>query len=279
MTGPAPDLAGSARALLFVPGNRPERFAKAAAAGADVVVVDLEDAVPAGEKEGAREAVAAWLGDGALPHGMGAAVRVNAVGTPWHEADVAAVAGHAAAVVLPKAEPGEALESLAARTPVVALVETATGILDAREVAGVPGVVRLAIGTFDLAVELGVDPLDREALLAARSAVVLASAVAGLPGPVDGVRAAIDDDAGLHEEATAARRLGYAGKLCIHPRQVPTVLGVFRPTDEEAAWARSVLAAVDPGTGVARVDGAMVDKPVLDRARRILEQLGQKENT
>jgi len=268
--------AESARTLLFVPGTRPERFAKAVAAGADLVVIDLEDAVPAGEKEAAREAAAAWLAQGNR-----AAVRVNAADTAWHAADVAAVAQHAAAVVLPKAEAGDALALLGRAAPTIALLETSTGILDARAVAGTPGVVRLAIGTFDLAVELGVDPLDREALLASRSALVLASASAGLAGPVDGVRAAIDDEAGLRDETVAARRLGFAGKLCIHPRQVAPVCEVLRPTEDEVAWARRILTVVDATDtgGVAAIDGAMVDKPVVDRARRILDTLDSTPDT
>ena len=265
MTG----LAEAARTLLFVPGDRPDRFAKAAAAGADLVVVDLEDAVAAEAKETAREAVASWLADGHV-----AAVRINAAGTPWHAADLAAVAGRAAAVVLPKAEPGAALTAVGRAAPTIALLETAAGILDARPVATTPGVCRLAVGTFDLAAELGIDPLDREALLASRSALVLASAAAGLAGPVDGVRARLDDEPGLREETAAARRLGFTGKLCIHPRQVATVHDVLRPTDEEVAWARRILDSVIEGAieggGAVKVDGAMVDKPVLDRARRIL---------
>jgi len=285
----------TARTLLFVPGDRPERFAKATAGGADLVVVDLEDAVPTGQKETARSAVSAWL-TGAQPPATPVAIRVNGAGTPWHPADVAAVAeltgaGLLAGVVLPKAEPGEALTDLGATCPTLALVETAVGVLDARAVAATPGVRRLAVGSLDLAAELGVDPLDQQALLGGRSALVYASAAAGLPGPVDGVRAAIDDEAGLREEAEAARRLGYAGKLCIHPRQVPVVRTAFAPTAGEVSWARRVLDAVDDpgatgatpdaatGTGaVVTVDGAMVDKPVLDRARRILAHTAEQEN-
>lgn len=256
----------TARTLLFVPGNRPERFDKAAAAGADLVVLDLEDAVAPAEKEQARAAVAAWLAEG-----HAAAVRVNGADTPWHDDDVAAVAGHAAALVLPKAEPGEALTRLGAGSiPVLALVETAAGVLDARAVAATPGVRRLAFGSFDLASELGVDPADQLALTSARSQLVFASAAAGIAGPVDGVRGAVDDEEGLREEAGIARRLGFTGKLCIHPRQVGPVADVLRPSEAELAWARSVLAAAEGIDGVAKVDGQMVDKPVVDRARRLL---------
>lgn len=271
-----PDRCEAARTLLFVPGDRPERFAKAAAAGADLVMIDLEDAVPPSAKDTARAHAQAHLREVGT-----VAVRVNAVGTPRHDADVTALAGTDAVVMLPKAEPGDALTGVAdAGHPLLALVETAAGVLGAAAVAATPGVRRLVFGSFDLAAELGVDPLDRDSMLAARSALVMASAAAGLPGPVDGVRAAVHDD-GLHDEAVAARRLGFTGKLCIHPRQVPVVRSALAPSTDELRWARQVIAALDggedsAGTGVRMVDGAMVDRPVVARARRIIEQEGAR---
>lgn len=261
----------TARTLLFVPGSRPERFPKALAAGADLVVVDLEDAVAPAAKDDARSAVVDWLSTLSLGDAGQVVVRINAADTPWHGADLDAMAGRTAGVIVPKAVAGSALEEAGRRTPVVALVETATGVLDARDVARTAGVVRLAFGSFDLAAELGVDPLDADALRAARSAVVLASADAGLAGPVDGVHAAVDDVDALTAETAAARRLGFAGKLCIHPRQVAVVASVLRPSEEEIAWAERILAATPDADerGVVTVDGRMVDKPVIDRARRI----------
>ncbi|WP_017936458.1 HpcH/HpaI aldolase/citrate lyase family protein [Nocardioides sp. Iso805N] len=265
------DVVSAARSLLFVPGNRPERFAKALATAADMVILDLEDAVAPAEKQGAREAVVEWLEALAPEDAARVAVRVNAAGTPWHEADLSAVADRAGAVMLAKAEAGGALEAAGRAAVVVALIETATGVLDARPIARTAGVTRLAFGSFDLAAELGVDPVDADALRAARSALVLASAAAGLAGPVDGVHAAIDDAEALAAETAAAHRLGFAGKLCIHPRQVDVVDAVLRPSGEDVAWAERVLAAVpaDLAGGVVTVDGRMVDKPVIERARRI----------
>jgi citrate lyase subunit beta/citryl-CoA lyase len=264
----------SARVMLFVPGNRPDRFAKAVSAGADLVVLDLEDAVPPAEKDAARDAVRDFLAAGAA-----AAVRINAAGTEWHTNDLTAVADRAAAVMLPKAEPGSALSAVGAAlqsvgTPLLALVESARGVLGAHAVAETAGVQRLAFGSFDLALELGTDPLDHESLAAIRTAVVLASAAAGLVGPVDGVRAAIDDEDGLRAETARARRLGFTGKLCIHPRQIATVRQELAPTPEQIAWARSVLAAADPDTGVVTLNGAMVDRPVVARARQIADRAG-----
>ncbi|HEX2316977.1 MAG TPA: CoA ester lyase [Thermomonospora sp.] len=261
--------AQDAATVLFVPGDRPERFAKAAAAGADLVVVDLEDAVAPGRKDEARRNAAAWVAEG-----HECAVRVNASGTRWHDADVAALAGHSCAVMLPKADDPAAVrrvtERLGGSPALIALVETARGVLDARDVAAAPGVRRLAFGSFDLAAELGADPADREALAAARAALVLASA-AGLPVPVDGVTGQLHDDDLLTDDVRYARRLGFTGKLCVHPRQVAVAAAALRPTAEEVRWARTVVDAAAQGGAVA-VDGQMVDKPVLDRAHRVLRQ-------
>ncbi|WP_110180349.1 HpcH/HpaI aldolase/citrate lyase family protein [Nocardioides solisilvae] len=265
------ELVAAAATWLFVPGDRPERFDKAAAAGADVVVLDLEDAVAPAQRPDARDAVAAWLPTA----GVSCAVRVNAGAD--RAADVAALAGLPGPVVVvaAKAEDPDDLAGLLAALPsgstAVALVETARGVLAAPALAAVPGVVRLAVGTFDLAAELGVDPEDATALAATRGALVLASAAAGLAGPVDGVTAALDDPDLLTRDTAASARLGFAGKLCIHPRQVPVVRAAFAPADDEVRWAERVLAAAQDD-GVAVVDGRMVDKPVVDRARRVLSR-------
>lgn len=261
----------AARSLLFVPGDRPERFEKAAAAGADVVIVDLEDAVGPEQKAPAREAVVAWLADGGR-----AAVRVNASGSPEHDADVAALAGLGGlmAVVLPKAGPAAGASAVADHSgaPVVALVESAAGMADAAALAGAKGVVRLAFGHLDYAVDLGADN-GRTAMLHARSTLVLASRAAGLPGPVDGVTVALDDPQVLADDLAHARDLGLTGKLLIHPRQVEATHAAYRPSDAEVSWAEKVLTAVrDTSGGAVRVDGDMVDAPVIARAEAILRR-------
>jgi citrate lyase subunit beta/citryl-CoA lyase len=260
-----------AATLLFVPGDRPERFGKAAAAGAGLVVLDLEDAVAADRKEYAREQVTAWLAGNA-----GYAVRVNAAGTPWHDEDLAALATRRCTVMLPKAEPAgtrAAATRLGVLPAMIALIETARGVLDARETATVPNVQRLALGSFDLAAELGVDPADRDALLAARGALVLASAAAGLPGPVDGVTADLHNEANLTDDVRYARALGFTGKLCVHPKQVPVAAAALCPSREEVCWAESVAGADD---GAIAVAGQLVDKPVRERAERILRQARER---
>lgn len=271
------DLAVSARTAvtwLFVPGDRPERFAKAEAAGADVVVLDLEDAVAPDAKDAARDEVAAWLDRTDVL----CAVRVNAA-PPLLDADLAAL-GDATPrlVVLPKAEDPTLVAEVVARLPrgsrVVALVETARGVLEAPAVAAVPGVERLAFGSFDLAAELGVDPDHGPAMATARGALVLASAAAGLAAPVDGVTGTVDDTQRLSDDVAASHALGFGGKLCIHPRQVAPVAGAFAPSADDLAWARRVLDGAGDN-GVAVVDGRMIDKPVVQRARRVLAAAGE----
>ena len=264
----------TARTWLFVPGDRPERFAKAVAAGPDVVVLDLEDAVAPARKDAARAHVTDWL-----PRAeVAVAVRVNAAGSAWHDADIAALAALAALdiptlLVLPKADSPEAvaavMSALPAGSAVVALVETALGVTRAIDLATSPGVVRLAFGSFDLAAELGVDPDHAPALAPARGSLVLASAVGGLAGPIDGVTGDVRDHERLTADVTAAAALGFAGKLCIHPGQVAPAAAALAPTPDEVAWAERVLAAATED-GVALVDGRMVDAPVVARARRIV---------
>ncbi|MEU6134854.1 CoA ester lyase [Nocardioides sp. NPDC047086] len=261
----------AARTWLFVPGDRPERFAKAAAAGPDVVILDLEDAVAPAHKDAARDHVTGWR-TGA---GTTVAVRINAADAPWHDADVAALAAldRPSLVVLPKADSPETVAAVLAALPggsaVVALVETALGVARAIDLARSPGVVRLAFGSYDLAAELGVDPDHAPALAPARGNLVLASAVGGLAGPIDGVTGDVRDDERLTTDVTTAAALGFAGKLCIHPGQVAPAAAALAPTPDEVAWAERVLAAATED-GVALVEGRMVDAPVVARARRIL---------
>lgn len=262
----------SRRSYLFVPGNRPERFAKACASGADVVIVDLEDAVPDDQKAFARDAVASWVSADRPVH-----VRVNGTNTAWYEADVAAIVRPGVAgVVLPKAEGRGPLAALAARLPepvrILPIVETAAGVWNVLEIASSPKVERLAFGALDFQVDTGITGEDEE-LLYARSRVVLASRVASVPAPLDGVTTRLDDADALASDIRKARRLGFGGKLCIHPKQVAAINEGFLPTEWEIAWAKGVLeAAVSPGGCAIRRDGEMIDRPVIELAKRILER-------
>ncbi len=257
------------RSYLFVPGNRPERFAKALASGAHAVIVDLEDAVPLAQKDAARAAVAEWLSP-AQP----VLVRINAAGTPWFDDDVRLCESPGlGGIVLPKAESAEAIDAirsrLGAKVPVLPLIESARGMWNILAVARSAGVARLVFGSIDYQADMGIS--DDE-LVHARSRIVLASRVAEISPPVDGVTTAIDDAVVLQRDARRARSLGFGAKLCIHPKQVALVNDAFRPTDEEIAWARRVVEADAAAKGAAiAVDGKMVDRPVLLTARAILE--------
>jgi citrate lyase subunit beta/citryl-CoA lyase len=263
-----------ARSYLFVPGNRPERFGKACAAGADAVIIDLEDAVAPQDKAAARAAVAAWL-SARQP----VLIRVNAVDTPWFDDDIALCAHPGVAgVVLPKAECAEQLAVLraAGAAALYPLVETARGIAQANALAAAPAVQRLLFGAIDFQLDMGIED-DGEALLPFRSQLVLASRLAGVAPPVDGVTVALDDAGQLRRETLRARRLGFGGKLCIHPRQVVPVNACFAPTAEEIAWAQRILDAAAGAHGAAvAVDGKMVDRPVLLRAQRIIEETARR---
>jgi citrate lyase subunit beta / citryl-CoA lyase len=258
----------TARTLLFVPGDRPERFGKAAASGADAVVLDLEDAVAPIHKDEARRHVLAWLGEG-----HEALVRINAADTPWHADDVAALRGRARAVMLPKAEYPDQVsavrDALHAESAIMPLIETAAGVLHASAICAVNAVVRPAFGHIDLAAQLGVSPDARPALVTARGTLVLAAAAAGCAPPVDGVTTTIDDADLVTADTRYAAELGFTGKLCIHPSQIARVHAALTPTEIELAWARDVLAAADDGSATAH-NGQMIDRPVLARARRLV---------
>jgi len=264
----------SAACYLFVPADRPERFDKALAAGADEVIIDLEDAVAAPAKDGARAALAGWLASG----DRRVTLRINAADTPWfaHDVQLCALPG-VAGVMLPKAERAEDLARVAAVAPgraLLPLIESAAGFDQLSAVARAPGVTRLAFGSIDFQLDLGIDG-EGEELLFFRSQLVLASRLARLEAPIDGVSTAIDDAERLGQEAMRARRLGFGAKLCIHPRQVAVVRRSFGASDAQIAWARRVIEAFERAQGAAvAVDGAMVDRPVMLRAQALLRQAG-----
>jgi citrate lyase subunit beta/citryl-CoA lyase len=272
------DPLAAARSFLFVPGDRPERLGKALGSGAHAVIVDLEDAVAADAKTSARDAIChAWRELGAGAHAR-LLVRINAVGSPWHEADLAAMrALHGlGGIVLPKADSAAAVEDVAqaAGTLVMPLVESVRGHDAIDLVARARGVLRLAFGHLDFQADIGMGcEADERELDAVRLQFVLASRRAGLPAPVDGVTAALDDAARLAADTARSRRFGFGGKLCIHPRQVAAVNEGLAPTPAQRAWAQRVLeAAARLGSGALRLDGEMIDAPVLQRARRFLAE-------
>lgn len=259
------------RSFLFLPATRLERLDKALTSGADAVIIDLEDAVAPADKAAARAALA----NAAAPMASAAPgtlwLRINAMGTREASADLDLwQALPAPGIVLSKTQRLDELRALPPGCPVLALIESAQGLAMAPRLGEVPAVVGLAFGSIDYALDLGgIDPDDREALRHARSTLVWAARVAGLPAPVDGVTARLDDDAALLADAGEARRLGFGAKLCIHPRQVATVNAMFAPSAADIEWARRVVAAAGDGAAT-QLDGAMIDRPVLQRAQRVL---------
>ncbi len=264
------------RAYLFVPGDRPERFAGARASGADAVIADLEDSVAPEAKARAREALAA-----ALDESTPLVVRINAAGTPWFADDLILCRHPGVAVVmLPKADGIDAVCEVVESTfkDVFPVIESARGVEAVCSIARVPGVVRLAFGSVDLALDLGIDCAAdgrEEELLHFRSQVVLASRLAGLAAPADGVSTVIDDVTRLRSDAERARRLGFGAKLCIHPSQLAAVQEAFRPSAAQVVWARRVCAAFTKAAGAAvSVDGQVIDRPLNERAQAILHSAG-----
>ena len=263
-----------ARTYLFVPGTRPERFAKALASGADVVVLDLEDAVAANDKDAARKSVADWFLAAAPSDRTRIVVRINDAGSAWFSIDLLALrdAG-ATAVLLPKAESAQQIAAVKSALPgasVLALIESARGVVEVDSVAA-GGASRLVFGTLDFALDLDLDiGTDTSGLAYAASRIALASRVASLPAPVAGVTPQLDDSARLLADLAIARRHGFGAKLCIHPSQVKPIHAALRPSADAVDWARRVLAADAASPGAARLDGRMVDRPVVLQAQRTL---------
>jgi len=265
-----------ARSFLFVPGIRPERFAKAIASGADAVVLDLEDSVPANAKQAARGAIRdAWADLHAA--GVPLVVRINGPEGAWGSDDIEWLARSAptAGVMVPKVESAAALDRVMTALPGVALlplIESAAGYAALSAIAGAPGVSRLVIGHIDFMADTGIQCSAGEPELAPlRFAVAMATRLHRLAPAVDGVTVAVDDEAQLREDTERALRFGFGAKLCIHPRQVGIVHDAMAPSADDIDWARRVVAADATAGGAAtQVDGRMVDLPVVLQAHRTL---------
>ncbi len=270
---------------LFVPATRCDRLPKALASGADAVIVDLEDAVAPPERPAARQALSAWLRSGAhrgtatgdaadARPGARLLVRINApsAGELHDDLRVAGLPG-VDGVVVAKAERVEDLLRVGAALPervLLPLVETAAGLAEARALAHAPGVQRLVFGSIDFQADLGLDD-GEEALWPFRAELVLASRLAGLAAPVDGVTLALDDPDQVLRDTRRARSQGFGAKLCIHPRQLEAVRRGFAPTEAELSWAQRVVDAAQAAQGGAvALDGLMIDTPVVLRAQAVL---------
>ncbi|MDO7834029.1 CoA ester lyase [Sphingobium sp. HBC34] len=266
-----------ARSLLFLPASNPRAIAKARALPCDMVILDLEDAVPDDAKAAARAAAVEALGEG-----FGArlaAVRINVEGTAWHGAEMVAMKASAADyVVLPKVERARQVRDVfsVAQKPVIAMIESARGVLAAAEIAAAEGCAGLFMGNNDLRRDLGIPAgAGREGLAFAMQASVLAARAAGI-AVFDGVYNRLDDEAGLAAECAAGHAIGFDGKTLIHPAQVPVANAVFGPDAQALADARRLIAAATGGAE--RFEGRMIETMHVEQARALVaraEAVGQ----
>jgi citrate lyase subunit beta/citryl-CoA lyase len=264
----------TARSFLFVPANRTDRYAKALASGADMVIIDLEDAIAHDAKDRARMLLdAAWT-DIVDPERV--IIRINGVDSVELADDAALCASlQPAGVIVPKAESAEALEALYDRTgeiPLIPMIESAVGFREIDAIARAVGTSRLAFGHIDFQADLGMVPgPDQTELAPARFGIVLASRAAGIAGPIDGITLETGKSGDIIAATRRGIRFGFTGKLCIHPDQVEPVHAAFAPSAEDAAWARRVVEAAEASKGAAvQVDGRMVDRAVILLAERVL---------
>ena len=270
----------AARTFLFAPANRPDRYGKALDSGADAVVFDLEDAVPPAEKHTARATLAsAWPRLRAA--GIPILVRINPPGLPAGAADLdwlSDLDGPPAGLMIPKTESHADLAAVrAARsdTILLPLIESAAGYDALAEIAGAPGVGRLALGHIDFMADTGIQcSEDEDELAPLRFALTIASRRHHLAPAVDGVTVALRDDDRLRRDTLRSLRFGFGAKLCVHPRQVSVIHQAMHPGPDEVAWARRVLDA-DAGSGgqAVQLDGRMVDRPVVLHAQRLLARV------
>ncbi|MCQ4118767.1 HpcH/HpaI aldolase/citrate lyase family protein [Rhodococcus tibetensis] len=257
------------RSYLFAPGHNEKLLGKVFEAGADAVILDLEDAVPPERKSAARRMVAEVL----ATHPSW--VRINAARTPDAAADLDAIAGLAHGIRIPKVESVEDVRWVTERapgTPLICAIESARGVVNALTIAAEPGVEHLALGGVDLQKDLGTGSGDAP-LHYVRSQLVVACRAAGIAPPIDSVYPHLDDTDGLRRQAAASRELGFFGKSAIHPSQLPIIHTAFSPRADELQWAQDVVEAFDSAHGAAlRLPGGeFVDLPVAERARRILQ--------
>ena len=267
--------------FLFVPGTRPDRFSKALDSSASSVILDLEDAVAAEDKETARNEIQAAWPSFTAEQKKRLIIRSNSPGSEFYSADlILAQKLDVACLLIPKSESADEMNGAALvlpNTAIIPMIETAIGLNRLSEIATANQVIRLAIGNLDLQADLGMicDPQETE-LQTARFQIVLASRVAQIAPPIDGVTPSTDDVARIQDDAQRAKRMGFGGKLCIHPKQVSIVKAAFMPSEDELAWAKRVIEADKASKGGAvKLDGRMIDRPVVLLAQRTIAIAGK----
>lgn len=276
------------RSYLFCPGNHPRKVAKVFDAGADAVILDLEDAVAVAEKEATREPVARAMQQ---PRACRGYVRVNALDTGYTFGDLETVVSPGVdGIVLPKVETATDLAKVdwlmgelerkrglpVGRIDLMPIIETGLGVANVRAICAAGGRLRrVSFGAGDYTRDMGMDwTRDEVECDPARAEIVLASRIAGLEPPIDTVWAALQDGEGLYASAAKVKAMGFQGKLCIHPAQVQAVHAAFTPSPEQVAWSKKVVAAFEKaeaeGSASIQLDGQFVDYPIVARARRVL---------
>ena len=267
--------------FLFVPGTRSERFIKALDSGASGVVLDLEDAVAEEDKDSARKAIRQAWPTFTEEQKRRLVIRTNSPGSKFYSADlILAQELQVGCLLIPKSESLDQINGAALvlpNTAIIPMIETAIGLDRLREIANSNQVLRLALGNLDLQADLGMicDAQETE-LQTARYQIVLASRLAHIAPPIDGVTPSTDDVPRITEDAQRAKRMGFGGKLCIHPKQVAIVQSAFMPTEAEIHWAQRVIDADQTSKGGAvKLDGKMIDRPVVLLARRTLAVAGK----
>ena len=275
-----PSPLSDACSFLFVPATQPERYGKALASGADGVIIDLEDAVGLDDKAKAREILKNTWSSISIDQKHRIVVRCNAPGSSFYAADlVLAKELQVRHLMIPKTESRDHVNGAAEElknTAFIPMIETPLGLHQLNEIASAEQVLRLALGNLDMQVELGISCDDNETEIdTARFMLVLASKLAQIAPPLDGVTPSTDDEPRIFAHAQKAKRFGFGAKLCIHPKQIPIVKRAFTPSPEELDWAKRVISADKAAKGQAvKVDGKMVDRPVVMLAHRILVLAG-----
>jgi len=272
---------GFSCSFLFVPGTRPERFTKALDSEADGVIIDLEDAVPEEDKQTARDAIRAAWPTFTAEQKERLIIRSNSPGSQFYAADLILVKElNATCLLIPKSESLDQINGAAQilpNTALIPMIETAIGLNCVNDIANAEQVLRLALGNIDLQADLGMvcDPQETE-LQTARFGIVLASRLANITPPIDGVTPSTDNMERITDDAQRAKRMGFGGKLCIHPKQVSAVKAAFLPSADDISWAHRVIEADKASKGGAvKLDGRMIDRPVVLLAQRTLALAGK----
>lgn len=270
-----------AQTFLFVPGNRPERFEKALTTNSHAVIIDLEDAVPLDEKIATRQALEKSLPNLLAQHKNRIVIRINAYGTDFFIDDLAFVSKFAiGAIIHPKTDSTEQLDLISQAihpdSLIIPMIETASGVANLRSIARHPRCLRLTLGNIDLQADLGFTCDEKESeIFPIRYEIALATRLAEIASPIDGVTTNIESAEALQFDTLRSKRLGFGAKLCIHPKQVDVVISCFTPTSIEIEKAKRIVAADQASNGGAvKLDGRMVDRPVVLLAKKILKIAG-----